>query len=151
MYRPNFYESTCLRCNEIVYQVDRVGPLKDFTFFHSGCFKCVSCGTKLTLKTYYNNQHKQEDKEVYSMFYAKRPFHSIWEWFMFLMKYYRKSFFSIWNCQLNRFIAVHMYQKVDPATLIKHLLEFVRHSMRPNQINQSMNKFEADRETLMVS
>lgn len=66
MYRPNFYESTCLRCNEIVYQVDRVGPLKDFTFFHSGCFKCVSCGTKLTLKTYYNNQHKQEDKEVNS-------------------------------------------------------------------------------------
>ncbi|VVC96677.1 unnamed protein product [Leptidea sinapis] len=34
MYRPNFYESTCFRCNEIVYQVDRVGPLKDFTFFH---------------------------------------------------------------------------------------------------------------------
>lgn len=64
MYRPNFYESTCLRCNEIVYQVDRVGPLKDFTFFHSGCFKCVTCGTKLTLKTYFNNQHKQEDKEV---------------------------------------------------------------------------------------
>lgn len=67
MYRPNFYESTCLRCNETVYQVDRVGPLKDFTFFHSGCFKCVHCGTKLTLKTYYNNQHKQDDKEVSSM------------------------------------------------------------------------------------
>lgn len=64
MYRPNFYESTCLRCSETVYQVDRVGPLKDFTFFHSGCFKCVHCGTKLTLKTYYNNQHKQDDKEV---------------------------------------------------------------------------------------
>lgn len=69
MYRPNFYESTCLRCNEIVYQVDRVGPLKDFTFFHSGCFKCVACGTKLTLKTYYNNQHKQEDKEVSLSFF----------------------------------------------------------------------------------
>ncbi|KAJ8973915.1 hypothetical protein NQ317_000460, partial [Molorchus minor] len=41
------------------------GPLKDFTFFHSGCFKCAICGTKLTLKTYYNNQHRQEDKEVY--------------------------------------------------------------------------------------
>lgn len=65
MYRPNFYESTCLRCQETVYQVDRVGPLKDFTFYHSGCFKCAICGTKLTLKTYYNNQHKQEDKEVY--------------------------------------------------------------------------------------
>lgn len=68
MYRPNFYESTCLRCNEIVYQVDRVGPLKDFTFFHSGCFKCCHCGTKLTLKTYYNNQHKHDDKEVCMVF-----------------------------------------------------------------------------------
>ncbi|KAI8419832.1 hypothetical protein MSG28_008468 [Choristoneura fumiferana] len=65
MYRPNFYESTCFRCSEIVYQVDRVGPLKDFTFFHSGCFKCSVCGTKLTLKTYFNNQHYIEDKEVY--------------------------------------------------------------------------------------
>lgn len=65
MYRSNFYESTCLRCDQIVYQVDRVGPLKDFTFFHSGCFKCSICGTKLTLKTYYNNQHLQLDKEVY--------------------------------------------------------------------------------------
>lgn len=65
MYRMNFYESTCLRCEQTVYQVDRVGPLKDFTFFHSGCFKCAVCGTKLTLKTYYNNQHRQEDKEVY--------------------------------------------------------------------------------------
>lgn len=70
MYRPNFYESTCLRCNEIVYQVDRVGPLKDFTFFHSGCFKCVHCGTKLTLKTYFNNQHKHEDKEVKITFFT---------------------------------------------------------------------------------
>ncbi|CAO1303739.1 unnamed protein product [Diamesa serratosioi] len=67
MYRPNFYESTCFRCKEIVYQVDRIGPLKDFTFFHSGCFKCNGCGTKLTLKTYFNNQHNQDDKEVYCM------------------------------------------------------------------------------------
>jgi len=65
MYRMNFYESTCFRCDHTVYQVDRVGPLKDFTFFHSGCFKCFVCGTKLTLKTYYNNQHSQDDKEVY--------------------------------------------------------------------------------------
>lgn len=64
MYRSNFYESTCLRCNEIVYQVDRIGPLKDFTFFHTKCFKCTHCGTNLTLKTYYNNQHTHEDKEV---------------------------------------------------------------------------------------
>ena len=61
----NLYESTCLRCGQTVYQVDRVGPLKDFTFFHQGCFKCAVCGTKLTLKTYYNNQDSSEDKEVY--------------------------------------------------------------------------------------
>ncbi|XP_077299802.1 peptidase hillarin [Arctopsyche grandis] len=72
MYRPNFYESTCLRCAEVVYQVDRVGPLKDFSFFHSGCFKCAVCGTKLTLKTYYNNQHRQEDKEVYCCSHVPR-------------------------------------------------------------------------------
>jgi len=65
MYRMNFYESTCLRCQQTVYQVDRVGPLKDFSFFHSGCFKCAACGTKLTLKTYLNNQNSQDDKEVY--------------------------------------------------------------------------------------
>ena len=61
----NLYESCCFRCGQTVYQVDRVGPLKDFTFFHQGCFKCSTCGTKLTLKTYYNNQHSNDDKEVY--------------------------------------------------------------------------------------
>nr|XP_050041817.1 hillarin-like isoform X1 [Dermacentor andersoni] len=61
----NSYENTCLRCGQTVYQVDKVGPLKDFTFYHQGCFKCLVCGTKLTLKTYFNNQQSQEDKEVY--------------------------------------------------------------------------------------
>ncbi|TGZ52936.1 Kyphoscoliosis peptidase [Temnothorax longispinosus] len=73
MYRPNFYESTCLRCAQTVYQVDRVGPLKDFTFFHAGCFKCAICGTKLTLKTYYNNQHTINDKEVYCSSHVPKP------------------------------------------------------------------------------
>ncbi|XP_011501044.1 PREDICTED: kyphoscoliosis peptidase [Ceratosolen solmsi marchali] len=73
MYRPNFYESSCLRCQQTVYQVDRVGPLKDFTFFHSGCFKCAICGTKLTLKTYYNNQHTINDKEVYCSSHVPKP------------------------------------------------------------------------------
>ncbi|KAI5721692.1 hypothetical protein M8J77_024257 [Diaphorina citri] len=66
LYRSsNLYESVCLRCGQTVYQVDRIGPLKDFTFYHYGCFKCVVCGTKLTLKTYFNNQHDSEDKQVY--------------------------------------------------------------------------------------
>ena len=58
------YENTCLRCGAVVYQVQKIGPLKDFTFYHQGCFKCLVCGTKLTLKTYYNNQQDNEDKEV---------------------------------------------------------------------------------------
>ena len=49
----------------MVYPTDKIGPLKDYTFFHSGCFRCVVCGSKLTLKTYYNNQFSSEDKEVY--------------------------------------------------------------------------------------
>ena len=58
------YENSCLRCGRTVYQVDKVGPLKDFTFFHKGCLKCHVCGSKLTLKTYYNNQQDNEDREV---------------------------------------------------------------------------------------
>ncbi len=56
---------TCLRCGKTVYPTDKIGPLKDFTFFHSGCFRCIVCNTKLTLRTYQNNQHSQEDREVY--------------------------------------------------------------------------------------
>ncbi len=55
----------CLRCGKTVYPTDKIGPLKDFTFFHSGCFRCVECSSKLTLRTYLNNQHSQVDKEVY--------------------------------------------------------------------------------------
>lgn len=58
------YENQCLRCGNTVYPVDKVGPLKDFTFFHKGCLKCQVCGSKLTLKTYFNNQQDQEDREV---------------------------------------------------------------------------------------
>ena len=65
MFRHSVVENICLRCKKTVYPTDKIGPLKDFTFFHSGCFRCVECGTKLTLRTYYNNQHSQDDKEVY--------------------------------------------------------------------------------------
>jgi len=66
MFRTtNYSDNKCLRCGKTVYPTDKIGPLKDFTFFHSGCFRCVECGSKLTLKTYYNNQHSQTDKEVY--------------------------------------------------------------------------------------
>lgn len=64
-YRMSSYEQRCLRCLKTVYQMDKVGPLKDFTFYHRDCFKCRECGTKLTLKTYFNNQQSSVDQEVY--------------------------------------------------------------------------------------
>lgn len=64
-YKLSSYEQRCLRCNKTVYQMDKVGPLKDFTFYHQNCFKCRECGTKLTLKTYFNNQQNSNDHEVY--------------------------------------------------------------------------------------
>ncbi|XP_076353635.1 hillarin-like [Tachypleus tridentatus] len=71
-YSSGNRESVCLRCNSTVYQVDKIGPLKDFTFFHQNCFKCSVCGTKLTLRTYYNNQQSKDDKEVYCQSHVPR-------------------------------------------------------------------------------
>ena len=64
-YARSSYEHRCLRCRKTVYQMDKVGPLKEFSFYHQNCFKCLECGLKLTLKTYYNNQHSSTDLEVY--------------------------------------------------------------------------------------
>ncbi|EPB77528.1 LIM domain protein [Ancylostoma ceylanicum] len=55
-------KQTCHRCNKQVYPTDKVGPLKDSTFFHQGCFKCYICGTRLALKTYCNNRNDHNDK-----------------------------------------------------------------------------------------
>lgn len=64
-FHQSSYENHCLRCGKTVYQMDKLGPLKDFTFYHQNCFKCFACGTKLTLRTYFNNQQSSDDKEVY--------------------------------------------------------------------------------------
>ncbi|VDK64948.1 unnamed protein product [Onchocerca ochengi] len=55
----------CHRCSKPVYPTDKVGPLKDSTFFHQGCFKCYICGTRLALKTYCNNRNDINDQEIY--------------------------------------------------------------------------------------
>lgn len=55
----------CFRCKRPVYPTDKVGPLKDHTFFHHGCFKCYICGTRLALKTYCHNRNNTDDQEVY--------------------------------------------------------------------------------------
>lgn len=54
----------CHRCGKPVYPTDKVGPLKDSTFFHQGCFKCYICGTRLALKTYCNNRNNIDDMVI---------------------------------------------------------------------------------------
>ncbi|KAI6242816.1 Kyphoscoliosis peptidase [Aphelenchoides fujianensis] len=58
-------KESCHRCSKPVYPTDRVGPLKDSTFFHHGCFKCYICGTRLAIRTYCNNRDNIDDREVY--------------------------------------------------------------------------------------
>ena len=63
---PNLMsKDLCHRCNKPVYPTDKIGPLKDGTFFHQGCFKCYMCGSRLALKTYCNNRESTDDREVY--------------------------------------------------------------------------------------
>lgn len=59
------HKELCHRCTKPVYPTDKVGPLKDSSFFHRGCFKCYICGTRLALKTYCNNRNNIHDREVY--------------------------------------------------------------------------------------
>lgn len=54
----------CFRCKRPTYINDKVGPLKDGALFHKGCFKCWICGTRLSLKTYFNNRNDTQDLEV---------------------------------------------------------------------------------------
>lgn len=58
-------KEACYRCKRPVYPTDKVGPLKDGAFFHHGCFKCYICGTRLSLKTYFNNRNNIDDQEIY--------------------------------------------------------------------------------------
>uniref|UniRef100_A0A914NR57 LIM zinc-binding domain-containing protein n=1 Tax=Meloidogyne incognita TaxID=6306 RepID=A0A914NR57_MELIC len=82
-------KDVCHRCSKPVYPTDKIGPLKDGTFFHQGCFKCIFrqkfitnnkrklavfkeislyyylCGSRLALKTYCNNRESIDDREVY--------------------------------------------------------------------------------------
>ncbi|KAI6194244.1 Lim and transglutaminase domain protein [Aphelenchoides besseyi] len=58
-------KETCHRCAKAVYPTDKVGPLKDSSYFHHGCFKCYICGTRLAIKTYCNNRDDIDDREVY--------------------------------------------------------------------------------------
>ena len=54
----------CSKCLEPVYQQELVEP-KVGLLYHSWCFKCCVCGTKLQISTFHTNQQDMEDIGVY--------------------------------------------------------------------------------------
>ena len=64
MFKANYMDSNCLRCGKTVYPTDKIGPLKDYSFFHSGCFRCVECSSKLTLKAGFIMAQKRLNKSI---------------------------------------------------------------------------------------
>lgn len=61
----------CLRCNNQVYALERIGPIKG-NIYHKICFKCLICDRQLDLKTYYTNQINLEDRQIYCRSHAPK-------------------------------------------------------------------------------
>jgi len=64
-------ENRCLRCNNQVYSLERVGPIKG-NIYHKTCFKCLVCDRQLDLKTYYTNQIDLNDRQIYCQSHAPK-------------------------------------------------------------------------------
>ena len=60
----NTPRDVCQRCQQRVYQVEKVGPVNEVVF-HKQCFRCSVCGQVLSLKTYFTNHANGKDKEIY--------------------------------------------------------------------------------------
>ncbi|KAL7672981.1 hypothetical protein ACOME3_007856 [Neoechinorhynchus agilis] len=58
------FNSLCPRCGQIVYPVEKIGPIKGLTY-HRVCFKCIKCDRQLDLKTYFTNAEDLQDKQIY--------------------------------------------------------------------------------------
>jgi hypothetical protein len=64
-------ENKCLRCNNQVYSLERIGPIKG-NIYHKTCFKCLACDRQLDLKTYYTNQIDLNDRQIYCQSHAPK-------------------------------------------------------------------------------
>jgi hypothetical protein len=64
-------ESKCLRCGNLVYALERIGPIKG-NIYHKTCFKCLICDRQLDLKTYYTNQIDLNERQIYCQSHAPK-------------------------------------------------------------------------------
>ncbi|XP_076448542.1 uncharacterized protein LOC143285192 [Babylonia areolata] len=64
----------CLRCGKKVYNMEKLGPVKD-ALYHRTCFTCAACGSQLNLKTFHHNDRDLADLNVYCLSHkpAARP------------------------------------------------------------------------------
>lgn len=69
-YRPSHAShrepvaNKCYRCLSTVYHIEKVGPIKE-CLYHKQCFRCIVCGTFLSLKNFYHNLEDVDDREIY--------------------------------------------------------------------------------------
>ena len=54
----------CVRCRGPVYPPERI-QANPGSLFHTTCFKCNTCGVKLTLKTFCKNPQKSDDCRIF--------------------------------------------------------------------------------------
>jgi hypothetical protein len=71
MAQFNTAENKCLRCSNLVYALERIGPIKG-NIYHKTCFKCLICDRQLDLKTYYTNQIDLNDRQIYCQSHAPK-------------------------------------------------------------------------------
>ena len=61
---PNQSPEHCVRCYQSVYPLEKIEPIAGQQY-HPQCFRCVECGTKLTLATYCRSLQSNRDRQVY--------------------------------------------------------------------------------------
>ena len=71
MEKTNKKSNCCHKCNQIIYEKDKFGPVNS-NIYHKSCFKCFICDSSLTLKSYTTSQANINDKEVYCTSHAPR-------------------------------------------------------------------------------
>ena len=65
------HENACMRCHAKVYPVEKVGV---GVVLHRNCFRCATCGTKLTLASFVlSTSAGRRRKDVYCRAHAPKP------------------------------------------------------------------------------